>query len=173
MVALDCSEPLLKMDEPSNQELKKSKKKKKNKHKDSESPKDDSIKIAKAYAMNEMNSHVENLSKKKKHKKSKCTEESSIESNEKDKNMQTDQDVEPTKKHKKKKKEKRQKDKIVTEILVSIHSGPVIKKRDKHHCTAAALPHSCQPQQPSRRPSKTFGWLVGNISFSSSISNAT
>merc|ERR1711874_490968 len=91
--------------------------KKKNKHKDSESPKDDSIKIAKAYAMNEMNSHVENLSKKKKHKKSKCTEESSIESNEKDKKMQTDQDVEPTKKHKKKKKEKRQKDKLVTEIL--------------------------------------------------------
>ena len=117
MVALDCSEPLLKMDEPSNQELKKSKKKKKNKHKDSESPKDDSIKIAKAHAMNEMNSHVENLSKKKKHKKSKCTEESSIESNEKDKKMQTDQDVEPTKKHKKKKKEKRQKDKLVTEIL--------------------------------------------------------
>merc|ERR1712051_971643 len=85
MVALDCSEPLLKMDEASNQELKKSKKKKKNKHKDSESPKDDSIKISKAHAMNGMNSHVENLSKKKKHKKSKCTEELSIESNEKDK----------------------------------------------------------------------------------------
>merc|ERR1712141_669864 len=68
-------------------------------------------------AMNEMNSHVENLSKKKKHKKSKCSEELSIESNEKDKNMQTDQDVESIKKHKKKKKEKRQKDMIVTEIL--------------------------------------------------------
>merc|ERR1712051_709159 len=114
MVALDCSEPMLKMDEPSNQELKKSKK---NKHKDSESPKDDSIKISKAHAMIEMNSHVENLSKKKKHKKSKCSEELSIESNEKDKNMQTDQDVESIKKHKKKKKEKRQKDMIVTEIL--------------------------------------------------------
>merc|ERR1712241_1231614 len=112
MVALDCSEPLLKMDEPSNQELKKSKKKKKNKHKDSESPKDNSIKISKAHAMNEMNSHVENLSKKKKHKKSKCNEELSIESNDKDKNMYTDQDVES-----KKKKDKRQKDKMITQIL--------------------------------------------------------
>ena len=117
MVALDCSEPLLKMDEASNQELKKSKKKKKNKHKDSESPKDDSIKIAKAHAMNEMNSYVENLSKKKKHKKSKSSEELSIETNEKDKNMSTDQDVESMKKKKKKKKEKRQKDKMITEIL--------------------------------------------------------
>ena len=117
MVALDCSEPLLKMDEPSNRELKTSKKKKKNKHKDSDSPKDDSIKVSKAHAMNEMNSHIENLSEKQKHKKSKHGEELSIECNEKNKNMQTDQDVESTKKHKKKKKEKRQKDKLVAEIL--------------------------------------------------------
>merc|ERR1712141_695798 len=71
MVALDCSEPLLKMDEPSNQELKKSKKKKKKKHKKSECGEELSIESNEKDKNMQTDQDVESIKKHKKKKKEK------------------------------------------------------------------------------------------------------